>query len=249
MFRRVNNLLRRDRISENGAPKKMISDWSSVTLEAFQNVWQGIIVDFLPKLLAGLVVFIIGWMIASGVGKILARLLRKLNFDSIFVQSGWKNALENADIKVNPSEFIGAILKWVLVIVFLQIFVEILGLTAFAGFLTSVLDWLPNLIVAAAIFVVSIIMADILEKIIKASVMRLEIRYSNLLGAAVRGSIYVFAILAILLQLKVAESIINTMIMGFVGMFSLAFGLAFGLGGKDAAADAIKAVREKLKDH
>lgn len=85
-------------------------------------------------------------------------------------------------------------------------------------------------------------------KIIKASVLRLEIRYSNLLGAIVRGAIYIFAILAILLQLGVAESIINTMIMGFVGMFSLAFGLAFGLGGKNAAEEAIKTVSEKLKD-
>lgn len=226
----------------------MISDWSNITLQAFQNVWEGIIVDFLPKLIAGLIIFIIGWIIATGIGRILARLLRRLNFDSIFAQSGWKNALENADIRVNPSEFIGAIIKWILVIVFLQIFVEILGLAAFAGFLTRVLDWLPNLIVAAAIFVVSIIVADILEKVIKASVLRLEIRYSNLLGAIVRGAIYVFAILAILLQLGVAETIINTLITGFVGMLALAFGLAFGLGGKDAAADTIRMVREKLRD-
>jgi len=47
---------------------------------------------------------------------------------------------------------------------FLQIFVQILGLGAFADFLDKVLNWLPNLIVAAAIFVVAIIVADILEK-------------------------------------------------------------------------------------
>lgn len=204
--------------------------------------------DFLPKLVVGLIVFIIGWLIASGTGRILARILKKLNFDTVFSHSGWKSALEQAEIKVHPSEFVGAIVKWVLVIVFLQIFVEILGLAAFAGFLAKVLDWLPNVIVAAAIFVVSIIVADILEKIIKASVLRLEIRYSNILGGVVRGAIYVFAILAILLQLGVAESILNTMIMGFVGMFSLAFGLAFGLGGRDAARDAINSLRDKLKD-
>ncbi len=204
--------------------------------------------DFLPKFVVGLIVFIIGWLIASGTGRILARILRKFNFDTVFSQSGWKSALEQAEIKVNPSEFIGAIVKWVLVIVFLQIFVEILGLAAFAGFLAKVLDWLPNVIVAAAIFVVSIIVADILEKIIRASVLRLEIRYSNILGGIIRGAIYIFAILAILLQLGVAESILNTMIMGFVGMFTLAFGLAFGLGGKDAASDAIKALRDKFKD-
>lgn len=223
------------------------NDWSAITLQALQNVWEGALL-FLPKLAIGLIVFGIGWIIASGMGKITANILKKINFDSLFSKSGWKAALENAEIKVHPSEFLGAILKWILVIVFLQIFVEILGLSAFAVFLTRVLEWLPNVIVAAAIFVVSIIVADILEKVIKASVKKLEIKYSNLLGAIVRAAIYTFAVMAILLQLGVAETIIGTVITGFVGMFALAFGLAFGLGGKDAAAEAIRGLRDKLSE-
>jgi len=225
----------------------MINDWSNITLQALQNVWEGALL-FLPKLAVGLIVFGIGWIIASAVGKITANILKKINFDSLFSKSGWKSALESAEIKVHPSEFMGAILKWILVIVFLQIFVEILGLTSFAAFLTRVLEWLPNVIVAAAIFVVSIIVADILDKLIRASVKKLEIKYSNLLGAIVRGAIYTFAIMAILLQLEVAQAIISTLITGFVGMFALAFGLAFGLGGKDAAADAIRNLRDKIAE-
>ena len=156
------------------------NEWSAITLQALQNVWEGALL-FLPKLAIGLIVFGIGWIIASGMGKITANILKKINFDSLFSKSGWKAALENAEIKVHPSEFLGALLKWILVIVFLQIFVEILGLNAFAVFLTRVLEWLPNVIVAAAIFVVSIIVADILETAIRASVKRLEIKYSNLL--------------------------------------------------------------------
>ncbi len=223
------------------------NDWSEITLKALQNVWEGALL-FLPQLAIGLIVFGIGWIIASGMGKITANILKKINFDSLFSRSGWKSALESAEIKVHPSEFLGAILKWVLVIVFLQIFVEILGLDAFAAVLTRVLAWLPNVIVAAAIFVVSIIVADILEKIIRASVKKLEIKYSNLLGAIVRVSIYTFAVMAILLQLEVAQAIISTLITGFVATFALAFGLAFGLGGKDAAAEAIKNLRDKLAE-
>lgn len=226
----------------------MITDWSNITLQALQNAW-GVSVEFLPKFVIGLAVFLIGWMIASGIGKVLARVLKRIKFDTLFQKSGWKTALESADIRVNPSEFVGAIVKWVFVIVFLQIFVEILGLASFANFLTRVLEWLPNVIVAAAIFVVSIIVADILEKLIKASVKKLEIKYTQLLGAVVRGAIYTFAVLAILLQLGVADAIITTVINGLVGMLALAFGLAFGLGGKDAAADAIRSFKDKLKDN
>lgn len=225
----------------------MVTEWSNITLQALQNVWEGT-VEFLPKVAIGLLVFIIGWIIASGIGKVLARILKKINFDSIFQKSGWKTALESAEIRVNPSEFVGAIVKWVFVIVFLQIFVEILGLNAFATFLASVLAWLPNVIVAAAIFVVSIIVADILEKVIKASAKKLELQYTSFLGIIVRGAIYTFAVLAILLQLGVAKDIINTLVTGFTAMLALAFGLAFGLGGKDAAAEAIRGIKDKLRD-
>ena len=107
----------------------MITDWSNITLQALQNAW-GVTVEFLPKFVIGLLVFLIGWMIASGIGKVLARVLKRIKFDTLFQKSGWKTALESADIRVNPSEFVGAIVKWVFVIVFLQIFVEILGLAS-----------------------------------------------------------------------------------------------------------------------
>jgi hypothetical protein len=225
----------------------MILDWSTITLQAFQNVWQGT-VEFLPKLIIGLVVFILGWLISSGIGKIVARILRQISFDKIFERSGWRQALEGADIKVSPSEFVGAIIKWILVIVFLMVFVEILGFGQFAVFLSGVIVWLPNVVIAAAIFVVAIIVADILEKILKSSVRKLEIKYSEVLGAIVKGAIYVFATFAILAQLNVASEIINTMVTGFVGMLALAFGLAFGLGGKDVAAEILRSLKNKLTE-
>lgn len=222
-------------------------DWSAITVQAFSNVWQGT-VEFLPKLVIGLIVFILGWLVSSWIGKIIARILRQISFDKIFERSGWRQALEGADIKVSPSEFVGAIIKWILVIVFLMVFALILGFNEFAQFLTGVIAWLPNVVIAAAIFVVAIIVADILEKIIKSSVRKLEIKYTEVLGAIVKGAIYIFATFAILAQLNVASEIINTMVTGFVGMFALAFGLAFGLGGKDTAADILHGLKNKLTE-
>ncbi|HOX30624.1 MAG TPA: hypothetical protein P5080_05885 [Candidatus Paceibacterota bacterium] len=223
------------------------NNWSVITTEALKNSWVGM-VEFFPKLVIGLLIFVIGWLISSGVGKVVAAALDKIGFDRIFIKGGWKSALEKADIKVHPSEFLGAIVKWILVIVFLLIFVEILGFSQFALFLKEVIAWLPNIVIAAAIFVVSVIIADILEKIINASVREIGVKHAEFIGSMVRWSIYVFAAFAIFIQLGVAPSIINTLIMGIVGMFALAFGLAFGLGGKEAAADLIKSVRNKLSE-
>ena len=136
----------------------MVETWSIITIQALQTAWQGFLL-FLPKLIGAIIVFLIGWFISIGIGRLIAEILRRLKIDRIFERTGWKEALEKAELKVNVSEFIGAIFKWILVIVFLLASVEILGLTQFADFLRKVVSWLPNLIVAIAVFVVAIIVA------------------------------------------------------------------------------------------
>jgi hypothetical protein len=225
----------------------MLLDWGTVTLQALQSAWQGFL-NFIPVLIGAIIIFVIGWFLALGVGKLISEILTRIKFNRLFEKTGWKESLEKAELKVNPSEFIGAICKWILVIVFLLAAVEILGFVQFANFLRSVISWLPNLVVAIAIFVVAIILADILEKIVRAGVKRLELGYAEFLGTVVRWAIYVFAGLAILLQLGVTPTIINTLVIGFVGMIALALGLAFGLGGKEAAAKLIDKIGEKISE-
>ena len=225
----------------------MIEAWTVVTLLALQNAWQGFL-NFVPGLIGAIIVFIIGWFIAIGIGRLVAEVLSRLKFNQLFERTGWREALEKAELKVNPSEFIGAIFKWILVIVFLMITVEILGLPQFAILLNKLLIWLPNLIVAIAILVVAVILADILDKVVRASVQKIGVQYVNTLGVILRWAIYIFAGLAVLVQLGVALALINTLITAFFGMFALAFGLAFGLGGKDAAAKIIEDLRKKISE-
>jgi len=225
----------------------MLIDWYSITLQAFQNTWQGFL-NFIPNLIGAIVVFVVGWFVAVGVGKLVAGILNRLKLDKLFERTGWREALEKAELKVYPSEFIGAIFKWILVIVFLLIAVEILGLPQFAVLLNKLISWLPNLVVAIAIFVVAIILADILDKVIRASIQKIGVKYVGALGAICRWAIYIFAILAILAQLGVAQTLINALITAFLGMITLAFGLAFGLGGKEAAAKIIEDLRKKISE-
>ncbi len=225
----------------------IIQDWGTITVQALQNALQGFF-NFIPSLLGAIIVFVIGWFIAIIIGKIVAEVLARLTLNKIFERTGWQEALQKAEIKVNPSDFIGAIIKWILVIVFLLAAVEILGFPEFAGFLRSVLSWLPNLLVAVGIFVVAVILADISEKLVRVSVKKIGIDYVGFLGAAVKWAIYIFALLAILVQIGVAPSIINTLLVGFVATIALSFGLAFGLGGRDAAAKIIEDIRRKISE-
>jgi len=225
----------------------MVQDWGTITFEALQSVWQGFL-KFIPNLFGAIIIFVIGWLIAVGIGRLISEILERLKFNKIFERTGWQESLAKAEVKVNPAEFIGAICKWILVIVFLLAAVEILGLLQFAVLLRSVISWLPNLIVAIAILVVAVILADILEKIVKASLTKMGIGYAGFLGQVIKWAIYIFAVLTTLLQLGIAPSVINALVIGFVGMISLALGLAFGLGGKDAAAKLIEDLQRKISE-
>lgn len=224
----------------------ILADWLDVTVEALINLWTGFII-FVPKLLGALIVFIIGWIIAIIIGRIIAEVLRKLQFNKVFEKGGLRQALQRADLKVDASEFIGVVFKWIFVLVFLSVSVEILGLVQFSVFLTNVLDYLPNVIIAVLIFVVAAIITDILEKIVQAAVESVKSGYGGIVAAIVRWSIWIFAVFAILYQLNIAKDLITTIVQGIVWFFVIAGGIAFGWGGKDAAGDFINGIKRKIQ--
>jgi len=225
----------------------MVLDWYSVTVQALQNLWQGFI-GFIPVLIGAIIVFVIGWFISIGVGKLITEILKKLKFNQLFEKEGWKTALSRAEIKVDAAAFIGGIIKWVLAIVFLLAAVEILGFNQFAGFLRSVIEYLPNVIVAALIFVVTVILVDIVEKVVRAAVESIKVGYGQMVSAVIKWSIWIFAILAILYQLGVARPFMETLFTGLVAMMVLALGISFGLGGKEVAGEMLQDLKRKLKE-
>jgi hypothetical protein len=227
------------------------SDLAAITITAVLDLWDGFL-RFFPKLIVAVIVMLIGWAVAVGVGRLAAEVLKRLKFNQIFEKGVWKDALEKAEFKVDAAGFIGAIVKWVLVIMFLLVAVEILGLFAFAGFLTMVLSYLPNVIVAALIFVVAVIIADIAEKVVRAGMESAKVGYGRLAGAIVKWSIWVFAIMAILRQLLIVPGMIDTLfnafVYGVVALVVIAAGIAFGLGGRDTASEILQGLKKKMRE-
>lgn len=200
----------------------------------------------LLRFLIAVLVFLLGWLVSGGIGQLVVNLLNRIHFDKALRRMGWEDALEKAEIRFDISSFFGEIVKWFFIIIFLMISCEIVGLKEFSSFLGEVLGYLPNIIIAALIFITAAFLADFSCRVVVASAEKAKISYSKLMGAGVRWSIWVFAILAILLQVGITPDIIKAIVYGLIAMISLAFGLAFGLGGKDLAAEILKDLKEKI---
>ncbi len=223
------------------------SDWS---LTVIQPMLQDA-VNFAARLVLAVVVFTIGYLISVGIGKIITEVLKSVRFNRLFEKEGWNHAFQRANITVHPSEFIGAIFKWVFVILSLLIAVDILHLAQFGGVLTQVLNYLPNVIVASLIFVVAVIISDIIEKVVHVSVVRMRISHAYLAASIVRWAIWIFTIFLILEQLLPNSDLVKTLYMaivwGIVGTASLGLAIAIGLGGKETAAEIISDMWKKIE--
>ena len=224
------------------------TDWSLTVIQPFLQQ----LIYFIANLLLAVVVFIIGYLISIGIGKIISELLKSVKFNKLFEKEGWRKALQRANVEVNPSEFIGAIFKWVFVVITLLIAVDILRLTTFAGFLTQVLDYLPNVIVAVLVFVVAIVISDIVEKVVRATVERLKVGYGYIASSIVKWAIWIFTFFLILDQLLPASMLVKTLytsiVYGIVAALALGIGLAIGLGGKDTAGKIIADMYKKIEE-
>jgi hypothetical protein len=124
---------------------------------------------------------------------------------------------------------------------------DILGFFALSSFLRDVLIYLPNLVIAVLIMLAALVVANLTQHVVRASVLTARLHAVKFLGSAAWWVVMVFGGLASLVQLGIAVSIINTVITGLIAMMALAGGLAFGLGGKDYAAHLMQKLQDELE--
>jgi len=223
-----------------------IQTWTEVITNSLQLLWTGFI-NFLPSFLGAIIIFIIGWVIASVLGKLSAQIIRVLRIDSILEKMGLKKSLERANLNLDSSKFMSELVRWFFIIVFLMAATDILGLVQVTDFLVRVLLYIPQLIVAVLILLAAVLIANFLQKLVKASVEAAGFSSANTLAAVTKWSVLVFAILAALLQLGIAPALIQTIFTGFVAALVISSGLAFGLGGRDFAASILNKFRKDIK--
>lgn len=224
-----------------------IQTWTEVVTASLQTLWVGFI-NFLPNLLGAIIVFIIGWIIAVLLGRLVGQVVKALRIDQILEKMGFRRALDRANLKLNSGAFVGELTRWFFIIVFLMAATDILGLSEVTLFLRQVLMYIPQLIVAVLILLIAVLVASALQKLVKASVEAAGLGSSNFLGAVAKWSVLVFAILAALLQLGIVPSLIQTLFTGFIAALSIALGLSFGLGGKDLAAQVLDKLSKEVRD-
>lgn len=224
-----------------------INTWSEVLTLSFRNLWLGV-VGFVPNLIAAIVIVLVGWGIGTLFGRIVAQVVSALKIDEALRKAGVEDFLAKGGINLNAGAFLGGLLRWFVMLVFLIGAFDVLHLSQVTVFLRDILNYLPQVIVAVLILIAAGIVADAMKKVVLSSAMTAEITSAGFLATITKWVIWVFAILVALSQLGIAAGFVQTIFTGLVVALSLGLGLSFGLGGQEAAGRLIDKVSKEISN-
>lgn len=218
-----------------------LEDTSTVLIQSLNNGLLGI-GNFVPKFIAGLLVLLIGIIVASILRQVILEVLKALNVESFLRKYG---VPEGKD-ELNWSHILAEIVRWFIIILFVVPMADVWGLSQVASVLNSVLLYIPRVLSATIIAVVGLVVSQLSHNVVLASVHGVSRETARTVATVTKWSISIFVILAVISELGVAANLIQILFTGLVAMLAIAGGIAFGLGGQDAAKDVVDDLKKKL---
>jgi hypothetical protein len=201
---------------------------------------------FLPNFIAGIIILLIGIILGSIVKRLLLSLFDALNIETHLKRYGIPEAQKG---EFSWANILSEVARWFVIVLFLVPTADIWGLPQVTTLLNSFLLYIPNVVVAAIIGVVGLVFGRIAYDVVRASTREISPDGSRAIATAAKWAIIVFAVLAILNQLGVAQDLVRILFTGFVAMVALAGGIAFGLGGQDTARTILDTIRRNIENN
>ncbi|RLC37455.1 hypothetical protein DRH29_01865 [candidate division Kazan bacterium] len=225
--------------------ENLFAVWGNAVLNPLEDIWGRFLV-FLPNLVGAVIILLVGWIVAVGLDRLVTQILKQLRVDAALNRVGTKTLFEKSGFELEVSEFVGALVKWTILLVAFLAAADVLGLSKVTDFLNQILVYIPNVFVAIAILLIGVLAAHFFAGLVRGAVGAAKVHAAQFLAATTKWVIYIFTILVALNQLGIAASIVDRLITAIFFMVALAGGLAFGLGGQKAASETLDDIRKEV---
>jgi hypothetical protein len=135
-----------------------VQAWREVVVQSIASLGTTV-TGFLPTLVATIVILGVGWLAAKLVELIASRTLRRIGLDRASTRLGIADALGEAQLEMPLSRIVSRLLFWTVMLTFVLAAAETLGLSAVTATLDRLVSYLPNVIAAALIIVLGLLLA------------------------------------------------------------------------------------------
>lgn len=195
------------------------------------------VLEYLPRVAAAIVVLIVGWLVARLIRMLLVRTISRLDqFWHRFIN---KQGLEQLQPRHQPARIVGELLFWLLMLVFVSLATEILGLGIFGAWLKEIIAFLPLIAAGMLIVLVGFVLSSLARDLIETTATSAGLSHGDLLGRAAQIFILFIAIIIGVDQIGIDIAFISV-VAGIVlaAMFG-GLALAFGLGARTHVSNII----------
>lgn len=202
------------------------------------------IINYLPSLLGGIILLLIGWFVGWLAKRIFIQLLVILRFERLFIRLQWRRALSKADIRYAVFNLIGNIIFFIVFLIFLNSALDAMKLTILSNLIQQGVIFIPKLIVALFIFGIGWIIAGRVSNTVYNSLLKENVTHYSIISRFVKFiAVFFFAAMA-LVEIDISSQIV---IIGFTSIMITMGVIAIALviyGGKSSINDLINNVKK-----
>lgn len=203
------------------------------------------LVNFVPRLLAVIVILFFGWIVAKLIRSATKRLLDLMQFDKFAQKSGLEAFMNSGNFNVTLSGIISQVIYWLVILLFVITGATSLGLSEVASLLHKLAAYLPNIIVAILVVIFGTLFARFMNRLVFSWLHSIKFPHALVVSTSVEYGIQILAVFVALEQLGIGMQLIHSLFIIVFGAIFLALALAFGLGGREWAAKVIADMTNK----
>jgi hypothetical protein len=197
------------------------------------------LVNFVPKLLAVVVILFFGWVLAKLARTAVKRILDITKFDQFSQKSGLEAFMNSGSLNLTLSGVISQVVYWLVIILFVITGANTLGLNEVANLLHDLASYLPRIILAILVMIFGTLLARFVNRLVFAWLYGIKFSHALAVSTSTEYGIQIIAMFVALEQLGIGMQLIYSLFVIVFGAIFLALAIAFGLGGKDWAAKII----------
>jgi len=197
------------------------------------------LMEFLPRIILALLVLIVGWLLARLLSSLLVRAIGRV--DDLWHRMISRRGLTPLQTRHPPTRMMGQLLFWILMLIFITISSDILGLNIFGIWLKEVISYIPLAAAGLLIVVVGFVVSSLARDLVSSTVVSAGMMQGDLLGRSVQ-----MVILFIAVSLSIDQIGIDILFLSVIAGIILAsmlggIALAFGLGARTHVSNIIAA--------
>jgi len=216
-----------------------MGDYIANSLIQTLHTFSQMVTQFLPRLLAMVIIVVFGWVVAWLAKFILRRVLSLTRFNSLFVRAGVTQVLNKAELPT-PTEMLARLAFWILWITFILFGLDALQIPALQQEISGLSRVLPQIIVAVIILFAGVLIANFVSRATLLAAVNANSPSPRLISTLVRFVIIALTVTMALERVGLGRGVVLIAFSTFFGAIMLGLALAFGLGGRDLARQVLE---------